>query len=280
MTDPIIPSSVTLEQILEAVLIDVAQAQDASNRYSAEILAPDYEADTLLKEFPVPNAYLSEMEVELRIAVNKVDTKQAGPETSVKKALYNTKTLTPYVIPVVERIKEILSSFFSAASNLTETEITEKLNIVQRNLLSDGFTEFLNKKITKALLDNEKVLLENFEFNAKTATQKIMQVVEKEIFNQQELGFIFGEEQNVRKRLEGLLRNPVFTILSKVQIPFEISGLKNQKPDMKLFVSTTDLIDVDSNIISSLKVKVAIRNYKWATDPNDTRYKILLPTTQ
>lgn len=271
--------SLTLEQILEAVLIDVAQAQDASNKYSAEVLAPEYKEDTLLKEFPVPNAMLSELELVLKLAVNNAYTDDGEPTSGAKTPQYNAKVLLPYVLPIVDRIKEIFSSFFNAAANLTEPEVTGKLNTIQRNLLSDHFTKFLTQKILKCLLDNEKVLLNNLAFDAKTALQKVMTVIEQEIYNQEQLDFIFGQEKSARKRLDGLLRNPIYSILVKVSVPVEVTGMKHQRPGMKMFVSAGELDEIGSDIISSLKIKVEIRNYKWATDPNNPEYTILLPTT-
>lgn len=271
--------SLTLEQILEAVLIDVAQAQDASNKYSAETLAPEYKDDTLLKEFPVPNALLSELELVLKLAVDNGYTDDGENAAGSKIPQYNAKILLPYVLPIVDRIKEIFSSFFNAAANLTEPEITGKLNTIQRNLMSEHFTKFLTQKILKCLLDNEKVLLNNLIFDAKAALQKVMNVIEQEIYNQEQLDFIFGQEKSARKRLDGLLRNPIYSILVKVSVPLEVSGMKHQRPGMRMFVSAAELDEINSDIISSLKIKVEIRNYKWATDPNNPEYTILLPTT-
>lgn len=271
--------SLTLEQILEAVLVDVAQAQDASNKYSAEVLAPEYKDDTLLKEFPVPNALLSELELTLKMAVDNTYTDDGEDGTGTKTPQYNAKVLLPYVLPIVDRIKEIFSSFFNAAANLTEPEVTGKLNTIQRNLMSEHFTKFLTQKILKCLLDNEKVLLNNLVFDAKTALQKVMNVIEQEIYNQEQLDFIFGQEKSARKRLDGLLRNPIYSILVKVSVPVEVAGLKHQRPGMRMFVSAGELEDIGSDVISSLKIKVEIRNYKWATDPNNPEYTILLPST-
>ncbi len=271
--------SLTLEQILEAVLIDVAQAQDASNKYSAEVLAPEYKEDTLLKEFPVPNAMLSELELVLKLAIKNTYADDGELTNGAKTPQYNAKVLLPYVLPIVDRIKEIFSSFFNAAANLTEPEITGKLNTIQRNLMSEHFTKFLTQKILKCLLDNEKVLLNNLVFDAKTALQKVMNVIEQEIYNQEQLDFIFGQEKSARKRLDGLLRNPIYSILVKVTVPVEVTGMKHQRPGMSMFVSTDDLNEIGSDIISSLKIKVEIRNYKWVTDPDNPEYTILLPTT-
>lgn len=279
--DPVDPP-VSLEEILEAILIDVAEAQDASNKYSAEVLAPEYKEDTLLKEFPVPNSLINELEIELKFKVDDAglpkDVRLLNDQVK-KEPQYTTKVLSPYVKAVVEKIKEVLSSFFNAAANITEKGITKKLNTLQSNLLSDGFTKFLNKKILSALLNNEKVLLKENKFDAKQATQKIMLVIEQDIYNQEQLDFVFGKEKSTRKKLDGMLKNPIYTILSKVDVPMEVSGLKNQNPDLRVYVTSPRLEEISSDLLSAMKIKVEVRNYKWATDPNNPDYSILLPTT-
>lgn len=60
-----------LGSVLGALLRDVARAQDISNRYSAQ-LSQVYENDALLREFPVPNARLADVELELVFTITGV----------------------------------------------------------------------------------------------------------------------------------------------------------------------------------------------------------------
>ena len=60
-----------LGSVLGALLRDVVRAQDISNRYSAQ-LSEVYEQDPLLREFPIPNARLADVELELSFAITGV----------------------------------------------------------------------------------------------------------------------------------------------------------------------------------------------------------------
>jgi hypothetical protein len=69
-----------LGDVVGALLRDIADAQDCSNRYSTA-LADEYRHDRLLREFAVPNALVAEVDLELRYAVLQV----AGASTRVER---------------------------------------------------------------------------------------------------------------------------------------------------------------------------------------------------
>lgn len=74
------PTAIPIGRLLGALLRDLARAQHLSNLYSTEALVPQYQADPLLQQFPVPNCYIDELELSFTVGIVGVTEPSAAPE--------------------------------------------------------------------------------------------------------------------------------------------------------------------------------------------------------
>lgn len=91
-------SSSWLSDLLGALLIDLARAQHLSNEYSKR-LGEIYKIDPLLRVFPVPNGYLTEVTVDLQMAIDDVLASDGLPEAG---QVHVMRVLARYVNSIVE----------------------------------------------------------------------------------------------------------------------------------------------------------------------------------
>ena len=124
------PSSLSLEAILAAVLRDVAAAQHQSNKYSANVLAPQYNQQPLLRQFPVPNALMGELEIVLKFTV--AGSENSGGTTSDDfipnaRILYQQETLMPHLKSISSRSIQLVTSFLDTMLNIADGEVGKKI---------------------------------------------------------------------------------------------------------------------------------------------------------
>ncbi len=145
-----------LNDVLGAILRDVAQARVISDLYSRNV-SLEYQQDDVLSAFPVPRVEITEASIDLKFAVNKVEQKEADPPAIIGAhvgpyAVRLGRELYAELIetnPRGDRIEAVLSQkgldFQAALPTLVERTIADNASDLQAALA--GKPEALIRKL-------------------------------------------------------------------------------------------------------------------------------------
>lgn len=286
-------SPISLRALLAAVLRDVAAAQNQSNYYSARVLADRYRDDELLRMFPVPNAFLGELEITLQFMVAGTGDGNIGIEDDYipqARLLFQKETLLPYLRAIVTKSGQLITSFLDTVANLADDEMVQKIDALQKGVLSAQFTDYLLNALLGKLLDNETTVVKDWQtFLPDEAAKLLMQVIGKAFLNNKEFDFVFAKGKQARTDITPKFINIVRNEMKQVKLPKYTSDNKEEIKSIMVYVVRPDVGPLDkgsqnsfvdpinTSFISTITIKVDMRNYKWVIDMKNRSADTLLP---
>lgn len=287
------PSSLSLEAILAAVLRDVAAAQHQSNKYSANVLAPQYNQQPLLRQFPVPNALMGELEIVLKFTVAGSENSEGTTSDDFipnARILYQQETLMPHLKSISSRSIQLVTSFLDTMLNIADGEVGKKIEALQKGLTSSQFTGYLINSMLNKLLDNETVVVKDWQtFLPDEAAKLLMQVIAKAFLNNKEFDFAFAKGKHSRTDITPKFIHIVRNEMKQVRLPKYTSDNKGKVKSIMLNLMPPNEVaplakagvpisdPISSSFIGTLTIKVDMRNYKWVIDTNNPSADTLLP---
>lgn len=247
-----------LQQIVGAILRDIAQARFSSDVYSRE-LSRYYEQDPLLRRFPVPRTEISEVDLDLKFTVTGMERSEdggAGDESSTATAF----TRAAY---------RITQRFFDAlARTLREADDVRLEDDPWRGLL-----ELVER--TSPRIDCQQDVLEHLERNQghlisdgqldRAALGRGLRALLTEFIDRVLLpraGMQAGEAPVLRAAVEG--GDALTDELDELAAAVERALLRSGGRQVEVEVTAAYLREVPAEVISSLRIKADVQNYMWS----------------
>ena len=258
-----------LGEVLGAILCDIAEAQNISNHYSAEI-SEEYKAARPLGDFPVPNAYLPEFNLKLKFGIeNIVET----PLTLQQSYVVAQETFRTYSKDIASKAVELVSNILSSKNETLwgsgdyeadENISEEKLGTIKKNLTSPKFIGFLAERLSKALYEKRAFLLDTKNnLNSDKALKIVLEVLEDILFNHEDLQFVFTQGTKERSRIQKACENEIPRILERMK-PSLIEYVPLRKNhDIEVVVNKENLEMLSERSINVIEIKVEMRNFQW-----------------
>ena len=246
-----------LQQIVGAILRDIAQARFSSDIYSREI-SRYYEQDSLLRRFPVPRTEISEVDLDLKFAVSGVDSDEAGGAGD------ETSTATVFT----KASYRIAQRFFDAASEAARTGAGERPD-------DEAWTDLAGLlQRTSPRIDLQQDVLEHLERNQGHLVQEGKLDRSALFVSLHELlsGFLDAllsktgveraQADPLFQAIEGgaVLREQLDQLAQDVERALDLGGDRR----VQVEVTAAYLREVPAEVVSTLHIKAAVQNYMWS----------------
>ena len=297
------PAPISLEAILVAVLRDVAKAQHQSNKYSANVLAPQYQQEPILRQFPVPNALMGELEIVLKFTVAGSESNTARLEDEFipnSRILFQPETLLPHLKSIASRSAQLVIAHLDKVLTILDFEDTKdnetgkKIDALQKGVVSQVFSDYVLNSMMKKLIENETAVVKDKQtFLPDEAAKLLMLVIAKAFLNNKEFDFVFAKGKRGRDDVTPKFIHIVRNELKQVQLPKYTSANKGNIKQIMLNLApplegntflSNDVSGgsgedpINSSFIGTLTIKVDMRNYTWVIDVNNPAADTLLLT--
>jgi hypothetical protein len=251
-----------LYQLVGAALRDVAQARFMSDTFSKQISFV-YEADSVLRRFPVPRVDIDEAEITLHFAIKEVaiDPARHSSRNSAIGSLFDQ-----YSVRIVRETMQAVRGLTRRVSAAVTDEGTRAaIATFERRFLSDDNRELLTGRLLQYFNESvDNILRDDGTLDVAAVMGDLDSDVNKTVFAQPEVKalqahFAQGEWQQfvtqARDRCQKLIE----------ELGGEIAKLRDKYPDYRITVDPNAAAQAAPGApISSIKIKSTVRNYKWA----------------
>ncbi|MEM6820777.1 MAG: hypothetical protein AAF558_02385 [Verrucomicrobiota bacterium] len=250
--------STPLSSILGAILQDLTKAQDTSNRYSAK-LSQIYKNREFLRQFPVPNGLLTELEMELKVAVNGVDTVSTNAEDLFLQARTALK----------QSCQDIANRTIQSVSNFLETADpgdldSETFATLKENLSSPEFTGLLNKKLNQALVnDLEHLFSTSSKLDVQATGQQILSTVDNVVLQNPDLSKFLDTKNPKATECLKTIQADIISVVKKLPEVIKPRASFWENPEMNVIADASTLSSLPDLAVGSIKIKAELRDYKW-----------------
>jgi hypothetical protein len=258
-----------LSHIIGAILRDIAQARFAADVHSRDI-SRYYEQDALLRRFPIPRADIGEVEIALKFAIGTVSADPARLE-GIETALG----------PILSRFSSGLASkFFDSLFAVLNPEQADQA-IPTEGALPEPTRQRLHRAGSRIYLQQDLLLSleqmrEGMVWRGRlddAALEGLRGVLAKT------MAFLFEESELAPERLVGLRE----AVVGRMDLGAEFRALQEKIQAAQaagerggyrvdVHVDGATLQQTAESAISSLTLKVEMRNYLWSqVDERDGR---------
>lgn len=221
-----------LQDLIGSILRDISHSRVMSDLYSREV-SLYYENDAMLRHFSVPRADISDIELELKFAFEEL---KSQPEFALQKRISYQIMLTANEIT-----SELKRLVLKNKTNKQQEDHLTRLKYEIHTILTDKVTHHFLKEIK----DSDREQLSNRLF------EKIVG----------DWGKNFKEIQIIEQfpDLQDFVKGKVFFMCSMLE--FTIKTVKDFMVDIAF--ESDRLKRMPDEILSSLKMKIEVKNYKW-----------------
>lgn len=247
-----------IADIIAAILRDIAIAQDRSNKFSAK-LSKEYEKDTLLKYFPVPNALLSEFELDLKFGIEGVDIKEGGTgdPRRFSRAVFSEFAGDLAKYSIHETAKKLKSLEDIA-------EDPSKWRTIKDNLRKKDFVDYLTDRLTDALQDAKGSIMDSRSgLDASAALEVIKGCLGEHLFGNPALSGVFTRGKKVRNELLAQILKSAKPLLERLHVELQTLLRLPGIPKVDVIVEQDKLEGITVEFMHSIRIKAKLRNYKW-----------------
>lgn len=237
-----------LEQVIGALLRDLAKARFASDIYSRSI-SRYYEQDFLLRRFPIPRAEIEEAEIELKFAIESVSASLANSEG-------REATLAPMFERNIERVVTLfLSLLIPRVANAPE--IAERFqNPVDRNVFRIDLRQAGLRYMIVSFTD---LITDEGVFDAKAAEHGLLAAFSRVL----QYNVVVGEEITPEEAA-GLtgdisIAPPLDDLRGRIAEVWKV----DRDARLDVAIDADVLRELPKETLSSIKVRASVRNYQW-----------------
>ena len=253
-----------LHQIFGAILRDLAKARFSSDLYSRSV-ARYYEADDLLRKFPVPRADIDEVEIDLKFSISDVSSSEVNHESrEANSAILFERTVERLVSTFLnvaydreredDKVRDARTKYVSKGFGSKFVRIECRINALRyfiesyRDLIDDAG----NFDIKQALGDLERPFrwaLEQYafdEYRPNGEPRQEMKSTLREVVTQPAV-----EDPQIRAAVESLAE------------PLKGIWAHNSDSRLDILVEGSQLAQLTEGAISSVKIKGVVKNMIW-----------------
>ena len=269
-----------LHEVLSTILIDITKAQHAANVFSRQ-LSKRYKDDKLLKSFPIPNALISNIDINLKYGVAK--DLEFSPDTPASEAnLDNFYPSTNKFLKighicaanVLDNVIELLKSK-SLPDLPSEQDKREK---ILESLQSEKIRVDLGNEIGNSLHNwyrflrkaNEEEI--NKEGQINKAIAKVKQTISEILLSNIDLKqqFLPGDFTGVLENYQSNFWQKIKAIIQPLIAELFLAEESITHKSMDVFVDADKLKNLPESAIQSMNLQIQLQNYKCvATKPGE-----------
>lgn len=252
-----------LQQILGAILRDLAKARFSADLYSRSI-ARYYEGDYLLRKFPVPRADVEEVELDLKFSIAEVLSSEVNHESQEANA----------AVLFERSVERLVSTFLNLAGSREEKE----------SGLRDQRSQYVNKGFGSTVLRIEmrqKVLryfIESFTYfiddEGNFHVDKVLEHLERPFrwAMEQYANESYREDPEANREMKRALFEMVQPVIETEDMKKAVAAMAeplktiwhgSSDVRMEVMVEGSQLSQLGEAAISSIKVKAVVRNLIW-----------------
>lgn len=243
-----------LHQVIGAILRDIAQARVTSDLYTRDV-SQYYEQDSLLRIFPVPRSEISEVAIDLRFAISKIEP---DPNRTTEKNAKTAGILEPYSERLVDSIFDGLISTPTAHDN------PKWLETIQ-NLDSPDFRSDLRTKVLDCFESNAYRLIDkqNNLLDVEALLDLVKDVVDVSIYQKAEIA-AFLEDGDFSGPVKAAVTTRMKSDLESMRVEIEFARSAAEDYIVAVDVTSRELQEVPEAALSSIKLTTFMRNYTWS----------------
>ena len=252
-----------LHQILGAILRDLAKARFSADLYSRSI-ARYYEANDLLRKFPVPRADVDEVEIDLKFSIADVLSSEVNNESQeANSAVLFERT-----------VERLVSTFLKLAYDREQADIS--LRDTRLKYVTKGFgSNFLR---VEARLNTLRYFIESYKdliddagnFDVVRALADLERPFRWALEQFAHDGY--REDSDLRREMKTALSGITQPVVDTDDIRQAVEAMKeplksiwagNSDSRLEILVEGSQLTQLGDAAISSIKVKAVVRNMIW-----------------
>lgn len=243
-----------LHQVIGAILRDIAQARVTSDLYTRDV-SRYYEQDSLLRIFPVPRSEISEVNIDLRFAISRIEP---DPDRTVEKNAKTAGILEPYSERLVNSIFEGLTSTPTAQDNPSWLEAIH-------NLDSPDFRSDLRSRILDCFESNVYGLIDkqNNLLDVEALLDFVKDVVDASIYQKAEIA-AFLKDGDFSGPVKAAVTTRMKSDLESMRVEIEFARSAAEDYIIEVDVTSDKLQEVPEAALSSIKLTTSMRNYTWS----------------
>lgn len=231
-----------LKSVIASILDSLDNAQHKSNLTTSQ-LAEQYKTDNTLRYLQLPNAVMSEVEIDLSYAIrgfsstasNTVMLKKSATEAN-ESTLLKEATFTPKVLNRTANRTVAENVYAKLEPNLSKSA---------REILADSAKkEILISRIQDTLYTSGKNLK-----SADDTTTAVLKTINESLSENNEVA---TADKKALSNLIANSRQKVYTIYSSDEIG-----------DVDIIIDANELAGVPAEAIQTLHIKTKMENYRW-----------------
>lgn len=256
-----------LHEVLSTILIDITKAQHAANVFSRQ-LSKRYKDDKLLKSFPVPNALISNIDINLKYGVAKdlefppntpaseakLDDSYPSANKFLKIGHIFAANVLDYLIALLKsKILPDLPSQQDKRQKIIKSLQSEKIRTCLGNEIGDSLENWyrllqpnneeqtINRAIAKVKETISEILLSNEDLKQQLLPSEFSRVLE-------------NYQSNFWQKLEAIIKPLIAELFLEEESVIHTS--------MDVFVDADKLKHLPESAIQSMNLQIQLQNYK------------------
>ena len=261
-----------LHQIIGTVLRDIAQARVTSDIFSRDI-SKYYERDSLLRLFPIPRVEVSQVEIDLNFAINKIEldpTRKEEERVSIeglfdKYSEVIVNSVFRELVNIVNSDEEKSKRWLQLKQSWDVEKVSRDISIAINRYLNDNVKELIDKKIltssttnTKSKQKDKPTTETELVFNISKAGKGIADIANRLLFNVKEFTDIMGLSDMDRARAGIAFKNALESLMA------DIGLIRTEAYRMDVNITLGELEALPPELVSSIKITSELRNYVWS----------------
>lgn len=267
-----------LHQVIGTILRDIAQSRVYSDIYSYEV-SVHYEKDSLLRQFPVPRAEITELELDLKFAFSDRDVKMDTDQDGIQRiGIFRTQTnfLSRYLLQdTVRYTEQVLGYAWEKRHTEKENKDWEALKKTllwkqHENRVQQIIVEYFDNDFKRGSGKSDTL---KYDMNVPKAEKDLTKQIEGYLYSVDEINKHIGKVDKAKATLSQMIESKLHRDLTKIEeeVEFMMNMVGASSPEVDIAVEK--LVDLPPEIISTVKVTTGVRNYLWTkiSDDDDGR---------
>lgn len=252
----------SLQQILSAMLRDVAKSRFSSDLYSRTI-ARYYENDYLLRKFPIPRTDIDEVEIGLKFGIDELEANDLNGEGKEANLAF-----------VLERTTEqLVSTFLDLALAFCEDEQNRETTTHIEQAMTLGFHSAslrieLRQYLLRYLIESYPHLIDHQgRFDSEAAHRNIRRPLMLALYQftpPDKALSVDAFNKTLTPLLDSVLNNDAFNHkLAALAEPVQTIWDGNNDIHLEILVNHDHLQHLPEEALSSVRIKASVRNHVW-----------------